>query len=556
MRFEPFLLLQLLVGYALASVCFLAGVQLHAWQFWVSFAVATGAAFYFSRKAGLWMLGINTVVFALTLYTFTYVHIDASICHLPMTHFMQDGWNPVRDSSIDAVRGCFAARGMPDVSDFTVLHVIAGPKFSQILAAQYQSAFGLFSAGGYPVWMMVFALAFAAFRFARDVWSVPCWISVAFAVLVSSNRIIAENSFFGLVDYVTYSSIALSALALGSWVRTKDVLNLAVFFAGLVIALTSKFNSIVCVGLLLVLAAYFGRKDRSMRIGLLVFFASLSFFCIIPYWTSACCHGSPIYPAHSFRDDVPLMDLTEDFIGNDDAGRMGYIARFVYAWVSRPLAEWGCRLWYSLDTFDPRWKYDFLTAGEPPLFCIVLWSGAVLSLILNRNRVTLIGWTLMLAFFLLPVKYIGYSRYVSYVFFIAALFWFNAFSSASVRFRGFLYVAPVVFALCMGWQFLRAYVKQIAAEAVLQENIGRLSEKGSCSYPCRTSYWWYALKHRLAVDGVELRSESFRPVGIGWPLVLLADGLVERDDSVWWPAACRIPSPVWLRSSPMKGGAL
>ena len=62
---------------------------------WVSLAVASSAAAFCSRRALAWMLALNLLAFVLTLYTFTYVHIDASICHLPMTHFMQDGWNPV-----------------------------------------------------------------------------------------------------------------------------------------------------------------------------------------------------------------------------------------------------------------------------------------------------------------------------------------------------------------------------------------------------------------------------------------------------------------------------
>jgi hypothetical protein len=144
MRLEAFLVLQLLLGFGLSNACFLVGSSLQAWHFWGAFAAVTGLAFWYSRKAGLWMIGLNLLMLLLTFYMFTYVHIDASICHLPISHFLEDGWNPVTESSVEAVRARFAGRGVSEAKDFLAYHIIAAPKFSQILAAQMQSAFGLF----------------------------------------------------------------------------------------------------------------------------------------------------------------------------------------------------------------------------------------------------------------------------------------------------------------------------------------------------------------------------------------------------------------------------
>ena len=187
MRIEPFLLLQLILGYAFASVCFIFGISLHAWQLWASIGIVLFLAFFYSKRLCAGLLALNLLSFILTLYTFSYVHIDASICHLPMTHFMQDGWNPIRESSIEAVRNCFVARGMDNVDLFTILHIIAGPKFAQILAAQMQTATGLFTALGYPIWIMLFSLGILSFRFSALVWGASRWLSIAFAVLVTSN---------------------------------------------------------------------------------------------------------------------------------------------------------------------------------------------------------------------------------------------------------------------------------------------------------------------------------------------------------------------------------
>lgn len=546
-RLEPFLLLQLLAGYGLACACFLFGASLHAWQFWCSFLVSAGAAFWFSRKAGMWMIGLNALMCVLTLYTFTYVHIDASICHLPMSHFMQDGWNPVREPVQEAVRACFAARGVSDVADSTILHVIAGPKFSQILAAQLQSASGLFSAGGYPVWIMIFALALASYRFSLLIWKTSRLVAVVFAVFVCSNFIIIGCSFIGLVDYVTYASLALAALSLGMWMETRDISDLVILFMGSVIALSSKFTSIICIALLLALAVAVGRKERQMRIGLVVFMLSLAFFCIVPYWASAWHHGSPLYPAHSFRPGVQLHDLTGDFCGNDDACRMGYIARIVYGWVNRDLAIWGCKVWYSLDDFNPVWERSFLASGEPALFCIVMWTGAFLSLAIARNKVTLLAWVVFLSFLLVPVKYIGYPRYVSHVYFAAVLFWFNILYSRKWRYRDAVLalitcVSPVTQLNPMNGviQFLR----QIRAEGVRQRNIGKVMSTRQYRHHDGSSWWLYALRQRLLADGCILPENAGYELKIDWPFMFDAPGMEKLDEDSWIPDFANFPKPV------------
>lgn len=545
MRIEPFLLLQLMLGYTFASVCFIFGVSLHAWQFWAAIGITLSLAFFYSRRLGVGLLALNVFAFILTLYTFSYVHIDASICHLPMTHFMQDGWNPIRESSVEAVRNCFVARGMDNVDLFTILHIIAGPKFAQILAAQMQSATGLFTALGYPIWIMLFALGILAYRFSSAFWGISRWVSVAFAVLVTSNYIILENSFFGLVDYVTYAAISISAMSLGLWTKSKNIIDLVMFFAGLAIAVLSKFNSLVCVGLLIFLAAVIGWKNNQMRISFLVFFVVLMVLSIIPYWTSAWYHGSPFYPAHSFRDNVPIMDLNSDFIGNDDASKMGYIARMVYAWVNCSFAQWGCKLYYSLDSFEPCWKYDFLVRGENGFFCALLCSSVIFSLFINRNRATVIGWVLMLAFLILPVKYVGYSRYVSYVFFIVILFWFNILTAYKGKMSKFIQFVPIVSSVCMGIFFIKTYFSQICAEGIRQVNIASIAKNGGFYFNEPKSYWAYLLKRRLLIDGVTVSSEGENKLEIDWPFVLKGDTLNDYGDELSSSKVSIFPGPVW-----------
>lgn len=556
MRIESFLLLQLLLGYGLSSICFLFGFSLQAWHFWVPLVFTVAAAFWYSRRTGFWMIALNGLMFVLTLYTFTYVHIDASICHVPISHFLEDGWNPIRESSVEAVRAHFAERGMPDMRDFSIYHIIAAPKMVQILAAQMQSAFGLFSAGGYALWFTCFALLIVAYRFARIMWNASHRVAIAFAALAASNILLVELSFWGLVDYASYAGVAISALSLGIWMRTKSRMELFLFFAGAVIAVATKMNSLVCVILFLGLGGFVGRKSRDMRIAFLLFLAALALFCIIPYWTSSWYYGSPFYPAHSFRSDVKTIDLTDDFFGNSDANSMGYLARMVMAWVCRPLAIWGCKIWNGLEIFQPIWPDgQALTGGGGPIFCLLLWGGAILSLFFNRNRVTVIAFTFMLAFLLVPVKYIGYLRYVNFSYLMIVLFWFNILLAVPRFMRKIAFFAIFSTAAGLGGYCAVCYVKQINGEALRVENIKRIRESDDYSLSSEVRKGWhYSIKHRLLIGGAALRNDGDREMDISWPFDYVAEGLKSRNESSLLSLIKIFPGPVWVAGTNEKGG--
>lgn len=556
MRIESFLLLQLLLGYGLSSVCFLFGFSLHAWHFWVPLVLAVASAFWYSRRTGFWMIALNGLMVVLTFYTFTYVHIDASICHVPISHFLEDGWNPIRESSIEAVRAHFAERGMPDMRDFSIYHIIAAPKMVQILAAQMQSALGLFSAAGYALWFSCFALAIVACRFARTIWNASNWVSVAFAVLAASNILLVELSLWGLVDYASYAGVAISALSLGIWMKTKSRMELFLFFAGAVIALSTKMSSLVCVMLFLGLGGFVGRKSKDMRIAFLLFFASLALFCIIPYWTSSWYYGSPFYPAHSFRSDVETIDLTDDFIGNSDASSMGYLSRMVMAWICRPLAIWGCKIWNGQEVFQPEWVEGYsLTAGGGPIFCLLLWGGVILSLFFNRNRVTLIAFTFMLAFLLVPVKYIGYLRYVNFSYLMIVLFWFNVLVSVPESKRKIALFAIFSSAVGLAGYCAVCYVRQINGEALRVENIKRIKELDDYRLaPEVRKGWYYSIKHRLAIEGAALRDDGSKEMYISWPFDYAAEGLKSRKESSLLSLIKIFPGPVWAAGTNEKDG--
>ena len=551
---EAFLLLQLLSGYIISCVSFLLGYSLQPWQFWSSMALSAIAAFIFSKKSAAQVIAINFVVFVLTMYTFTYVHVDASICHLPVAHFMLDGWNPVRENSLEAVRAMFASHGMTHVREFSAMHVLVVPKFVHILSAQLQSASGLFTAAAYPMWAMFFALASAAYKFSRAIWGASVFYACSFAALLCCNPIIMEHCFTGLVDYVSYASVVLALLSLVSWDRYARTADLAVFFASLSVALVCKFSALAPSVLLLGYMFHISRRERRLRIAALVSLCVFCFMCIIPYWTSAWWHGSPFYPSHSFRQDAKLMDLTADFIGNDDASKMGYLARFVYAWVSRPLALWGCRLWHSCNEFMPVWRWDFLASGCDWRYCALIWGSLVAALAFARNRVSAAGIVLFSSFFAITTKYIGYPRYVAHVYAAAALLWYNvAYSASKQRVRTVLLSLCAAASAIVAAEAVCKFLRQVGDESLRQRNLAVMAASNRPYAPVESPSWWtYAIERRF-------RIESLAPGGgneacrfdVEWPLMFAGEGLLKRENVSLWRTLANWPHPLWDKDEGM-----
>ncbi len=529
-RLACLLLLQLVSGYALACAGFLLGVPVGGWQFVLSAAVAVGFGFASSLRTGWTLLALNALALLLTAFTFSYVHCDASICHVPMAHFLSDGWNPVRGATLETVRHYYAAHGLADIRTFDALHVLVNPKFSQILAAQVQSVTGLFSAAGHPLWISLFALALTAWRFARTEWSASRLLAGAFAAILCVNPIVFEPSLRGLVDFTTYAALTTGALTLLLWRTAHRLDDLVLFFAAMAIALVNKFTGVWCAVLLLVTAAILGRREKAMRWAFLAFAAALLLLLVLPYGTALWHHGTPFWPAQTVRpEDALLPNLTDDFIPtNADGLKMGFLARTVYAWVSKDLALWACRLYHAMPAFDPQWDYFHHVSGVNGFFCVLLWTPVVLAFFVRRNAVTLLAGVLLVSCFVLPVKYIGCARYVAHIFAAAVLLWFNFIFAVSGRGRRPLQGAAVLAAAVFLGYGILAFLAQLRDEGVRQRNLARLADPSFEPYriahadgPLR-----YVMHARLPAEAAAPVGAPLREITSDWFFFPMGEGLL------------------------------
>lgn len=554
---ELFLPLQLVLGYGLACACFLVGIPLGGWQFWLSAAVTIALAFGRSRRIGLQTLALNVLMIVLTAYTFTYIHCDASSCHVPMSRFFEEGWNPIREATLEPLYAHYAQHGITAAEDprlnYHALHVLIDPKFAQILAAQLQAACRFFTAAGYPLWFLLMALAMTAWRTARDVFGAPRWARALLTTLLCCNSELTYGSLRGQVDYVTYAAVVLAGLSLLNWCNGRRRGDLVVFFASLVIASVSKFNGLCTALLYLGLAVVIGRKNRDLWIGLAVFLGSMALFGLLPYWTAAWWYGSPLYPAHTFRPDVPLPDLTNDFIGLNPAARqMGYLARMVYAYVSPDLALWGCRWWYHDPDFAPVWQYDWITSGWDAARCLWVWSGLAVTFLACRRAVKAVLAVLFLSFFLLPVKYIGFPRYVAQVHAAIALAWFAFACRTSGKVRYVIFAGYAVITGIYAYVSLAHFVQQLNIEAAVQRNLATIRssptpysfcvplEANDCKLEDRSyqETWSYIIRDRFAAAGQDIVINGpGEPLMVGWHMILQGKDLEQKAD--------RFPRPVF-----------
>ncbi len=525
-------ILQLLSGYGLALVCFVLGVPIGGWQFFLSAAFVIAVGFRLSRPLGWSILAINAGVLFLTAFTFTYVHCDASICHLPLAHFLSEGWNPVREGTLSAVRDCYAAHGLPDIRAFDVQHVLAAPKFAHVLAAQVQRAFGLFTALGYPLWFLFVSLALSAFRFARQVCAASRGVSLALAVTLCANPLVLLPSFRGLVDFVTYAALVTAGLTFPLWWRTRRRADLFLFFAALVVALASKFTGTLAA--LVLFGAALGRafRERTFRRGAVLFAVSLVPFLFLSCWNLPSGQG--------------VLDLTADFVPLDsDGAAMGYWTRTAYAWVSQDFALWACRLFHGVADFSPHWAYGnkFVT-GISPAFNVLLWGLLFASLAIPRVRrhaAARLGWILLLTCLLVPTKFIGYPRYVAQIFAALALLAFAILIVIPGRGRVLALCCFMASGLGFALHIVGAFVWQIHEEGVRQENCARIA---SSAVPYRledeTVRLRYVLAERLPmVLPFGSPAPLARLLGTEWDFFPRGEGLAGRAEGFWFPRIVR-----------------
>lgn len=380
----------MMTSVVLAEVLFAFKCSLNSVPFWFGMTASLLLAWLKSKKCLLGLLTIYCVGLLLSVAGASYSATDALTAYFPMQRIIADGWNPIWDMNQESI--C-AFAGTKSVGSLYIEHC---PHLTALVAAMVDKTFGLFSADPFCGIIMMSVVCSLAYRFAMAYWhSMLSGVLLAIGTAVTTKT---TNFFAGHVDYTVYSMMLVSLLSLGLWVRVNKKVYLMIFMAAIAGTMASKATGVsfalVCC---MVLIACSWKKEHFWKMffmGLLI----VLLLCVSPYVVSIVHHGTPF----------PSVNLTSDFTGNDDALRMGWLLRCVYAWVSPKLAIGIGKLLYG-GSFTPVFNLPVHGYGSGYRFLLLV---SLVALIMSRkNFVTVVCMLIFITGNLLPTKYIGFNRY-------------------------------------------------------------------------------------------------------------------------------------------------
>ena len=385
---------------------FLFGKTCSPYPMWISFLVFSilAALNHWKTLAKFWSLVFLALLLA--SYTFSDRGNDAELYHIPMQILLRDGWNPVFDSTLQKISA------IVDPSKIFVYHTLFLPKTVALCGTLVAQATGLWIASSFLGYLLLFVLFRTSFVFAEKNWNCKKGSCLLFAVAVSFCPQFV-TLLDGLVDYHVYSSLMITIFSLVLYLQHRRMHDFILAIAATVICSTIKSTGLINCILLWGMFWLCSWKCRETYWGILAVMLLVAWIGMSPWVTSWIQYGSPFYPLMTFDPRITPVDITDDFFSNADGERMGYLARFVYAWISPKLATKACALYYHKPDFCPDFNLQVTrSVGGFGIFLNLFFCCSLLLLLLARkNLVSFLCLFILATLVSCPVKYIGYERY-------------------------------------------------------------------------------------------------------------------------------------------------
>lgn len=406
---------QFLLGVAAAFLVAAAQVRL-AWRFRVG-----GMGLFLLFLAGVW---VATGCLALN-------GCDDMGYHMPVTRLLMEGWNPVWASTPETLT---EVAGLP-LSGMWHWHVlyIAHPVevFNAVFAGFCREPFNLV----FPLTPFLLVPALGMFwRFGRECgWG--AWVRGVSTLTLVSLLLGAGWGINGTVDLAVAASGVGTVLAMSLILNGKRAWGaLLVFSLWMMVAKQSSLLTCFVfwclfagLGFWRFRGAWRGWAVRLAACGLLLA-AGLCWICTVPYLTSWARIGHPLYPACTADEArFPTFDITADFHDkNVDAQAMGYVGllanaylspaltRAYYAWrLDRPDFKPWCRVW-GADGSDGSTPMPASARG-------VLLASLALLLAVGGRKMRLPLLFCLVGVVAFPPAYVGYLRYVPWLYLLPAM---------------------------------------------------------------------------------------------------------------------------------------
>lgn len=486
LRFDCSLLMLAILPVLFLNIGFLFGGTCSAWYFYISLIIVLAMQLVVSWRRALVLLLVVGLLFLLTAYMFSYVTSDAQRCHAVMQRLLVSGWNPIGQCSPDACSAipCY------DYGGISFGHMLHLPKFTAYSGALIAMASSLWVGDAWIGNLIAMVLACVAMRFARLQWGLDGWRQAIFA-LASLAPTYYISVFVGqAVDYVVYAAMIAAALAYVNWKKSADFVDVVVSLASGVVAVTTKPIASGVVVILVGLILWNARQKKIL-------------FCCVGAWVIVVgvILASPLFT--SWLAGGVEHGLTNDFTGNAAALKMGYLARIVYAYVSKGLAVKACAWWYGEPAFSPQFAVD--VSGRNSVFTVALILSVVGMSFCRRSALKTVWIVLLISCVALPLKYIGYPRYVPQTWILPGVAFFHIAHSVGAKYRCEKRLAGVV-ALLVGIYCapfcVRTglyYLRNLLLENLRQERLEQMAQSG-CQYSVvgGNGYWIHHERARMA----------------------------------------------------------
>ena len=506
------------LGMVIQCGLFLFGKTCSPFPMWISFLVFSFLAFLIDWKCLAKFCGLIILSWILTAYSFPYFGFDQEVYHIPMQIILRDGWNPVFDSSLEKFNS------VTNTSLLRVYHTLFLPKTVALCGALVAKSTGLWIAGSFLGYLLIISCFWTAFVFAEKTWKCKRPICFLFAVAVS--LIHPFNGFLeGFIDFFSFSALMISLFSLALYLQYHKLHDLILAIIASAICSTVKWTGLVNCVLLWGGWGLYSWKHKETWWSILAVTLLVAWIGISPLITSWIQYGSPFYPTMTFDPKIATVDLTSDFEANADGERMGYLARFVYAWISPLLATKASAILYHRPDFNPVFSVPPNgVGGFGKGFCLLFCFCIILLLSAKKGVASFIALFILSTLVLCPIKYIGYARYFPQAWAIVPLGiyqfcffppeWLVHKNKLKKAVRCCLYLIVFIFSciFCF-WGFIH-YISIMTIEGKVQRFLNSFREEGIVFEIPRTSGKGFALGHRLACGKVncfvsEKKMENF-----------------------------------------------
>lgn len=486
----------------MANLMFFFSLPFSSAPLWLALAVVTAAAGAFSWRRAAAFAALCVGFLFLTAQIETYDGPDAMSCYVPMQRLLANGWNPMAQTTADALRE------LTDGRQAAFQHILSLPRFSAVIGALSARTVGSYTGDLFLGLAMMVALFFRSLRFGS-------WFfrsrAAAFSLALVVTACSKVTSFLsGQVDYTIYAATVIAVLAAAQWLESRWTEDLVCLSLALCIGFSTKATGVLYGLVILIVLAVAACRRCAFWVAVLAIATVTLVLCWSPYAVGILANGTPF----------PRSDLTSDFVGNVDALDMGRLARVVYAWLSPELACRGCSLLNGGRPFHPEFSVVGGVGGIGRWFCCLLAFSGILMCLTRRRLPTVCCIVLFVSANLLPLKYIGYARYQFQVWaipFIALLNFACNPAGAVGRMPGFVLVRRLAFVFCVGLGVLTvartaAFARRkVALESFRESVVATLPDRAcrlAVDAPCE-----YALADRLRAKGLTVgRDEKLTPL--------------------------------------------